>query len=99
MPTFVALLKISGRTKNAYDRLRAIPQTWNGVKTKSVDLGSGGYDAVVRFEAVTLDDAHDFINEHLRDNDPMTIIDTVIGETLEPTDDQPMRNTGTYKTA
>jgi hypothetical protein len=83
MPTFVALLKISGRTKNAYDRLKAIPPTWEGVKTTSVVLGSGGYDAVVTFEAAQLDSAQDFINEYLRDNDPMTIIDTVIGETLE----------------
>ncbi len=50
MPSFVALLKISGKVEGGAQRLQA----------------------------------NQYIDKYLRDSDPLTIIDTVIGESIRP---------------
>ena len=53
------------------------------MKTNQVIIGTGGYDAVVFFDAPDLPIGVEYISAHLRDNDPLTMIDTVTGEKLD----------------
>ena len=79
MPSFVALLKISGRVEGA-----KLPQRWLGCTTEKVIFGTGGYDAVVVFVAPDIVEANQYIDKYLRDSDPLTMIDTVTGESIRP---------------
>ncbi len=58
MPSFVALLKISGRVEGAKQRLQKLPQRWLGCTTEKVIFGTGGYDAVVVFVAPDIVEAN-----------------------------------------
>jgi len=49
MPSFVALLKISGKVEGAAQRLQKLPQRWLECTTEKVIFGTGGYDAVFFF--------------------------------------------------
>ena len=84
MPSFVALLKISGRVERAKQRLQKLPQRWLGCTTEKVIFGTGGYDAVVVFVAPDIVEANQYIDKYLRDSDPLTMIDTVTGESIRP---------------
>ena len=80
----VALLKISGRVEGAKQRLQKLPQRWLGCTTEKVIFGTGGYDAVVVFVAPDIVEANQYIDKYLRDSDPLTMIDTVTGESIRP---------------
>ena len=84
MPSFVALLKISGKVEGAAQRLQKLPQRWLECTTEKVIFETGGYDAVVFFIAPDIVEANQYIDKYLRDSDPLTIIDTVIGESIRP---------------
>ncbi|TMI39742.1 hypothetical protein E6H21_08305 [Candidatus Bathyarchaeota archaeon] len=84
MPSFVALLKISGRVEGAKQRLQKLPERWLGCTTEKVIFGTGGYDAVVVFVAPDIVEANQYIDKYLRDSDPLTMIDTVTGESIRP---------------
>jgi hypothetical protein len=42
-------------------------------------------DAVVVFVAPDIVEANQYIDKYLRDSDPLTMIDTVTGESIRPT--------------
>ncbi len=64
MPSFVALLKISGRVEGAKQRLQKLPQRWLGCTTEKVIFGTGGYDAVVVFVAPDIVEANRQSNKY-----------------------------------
>ena len=66
MPSFVALLKISGKVEGAAQRLQKLPQRWLECTTEKVIFGTGGYDAVVFFIAPDIVEANQYIDKYLR---------------------------------
>src|SRR5437667_12850752 len=87
MPSFVALLKISGKVEGAAQRLQKLPQRWLECTTEKVIFGTGGYDAVVFFIAPDIVAANQYIDKYLRDSDPLTIIHTATGAPTRPPPD------------